>query len=134
MEVSIDRYVEKTVVLERFLQGPRGPVQSDMRRRTQIVHTLAKGQVGVRTGALKRSIIMGSARTATGLVWFVGSENHIALLHHQGSRPHMIYPNRARVLRFKVRGSVIYARAVRHPGTRPNRYLSDQLRKIVDIV
>lgn len=41
-----------------------------------------------------------------------------------GTRPHMIYPRRADFLRFEVGGRVVYARKVRHPGTKATRYLS----------
>lgn len=37
-----------------------------------------------------------------------------------GTRPHVIVPVRARVLRFEVGGDVVYAARVNHPGTAPN--------------
>lgn len=44
--------------------------------------------------------------------------------HHDGTPPHMIYPRRARVLRFMQGGEVRYARSVRHPGTPGTRFLT----------
>ena len=44
-----------------------------------------------------------------------------------GTRPHIIRPRRARVLRFEVRGKLIYARIVHHPGSRPIRFMEDAL-------
>ena len=35
-----------------------------------------------------------------------------------GSRPHPIFPRHAQALRFEVGGRVVFARYVRHPGTR----------------
>jgi hypothetical protein len=51
-----------------------------------------------------------------------------ALIHHEGSKPHIIMPRRATMLRFVGRtGQVVFARRVNHPGTKPNRYLADNL-------
>lgn len=37
----------------------------------------------------------------------------------EGTRPHMIFPRRARALRFAVGGQTVFARYVHHPGTAP---------------
>jgi hypothetical protein len=90
----------------------------------------AKAQVGVRTGALRSSIHMRHLRDSRGQYVKIGSNLDYALLHHQGSKPHVIRPDRAKVLRF-VRGSrVIFATSVMHPGTKANRYLSDNLKLV----
>jgi hypothetical protein len=57
----------------------------------------------------------------------IGSDNEIALLHHNGSRPHAISARGPQVMRFSNRGRMVYSRQVAHPGTKPNRYLSDNL-------
>lgn len=61
----------------------------------------------------------------------VGSESPIARLHHEGTRPHLIRPVNAKLLRFPANrglgGGFIYATVVHHPGTKPNRYLTDNL-------
>jgi hypothetical protein len=45
----------------------------------------------------------------------------------KGSRPHIIRPRRAKMLRFKVGGRTVFARSVRHPGTEPNvKWWSDK--------
>lgn len=47
----------------------------------------------------------------------------------RGTRPHVIRPVRARMLRFTVgQGTVVFAREVHHPGTKPYRILTDALR------
>jgi hypothetical protein len=88
----------------------------------------AKAQVGVRTGQLRRSIKMEHIYYTSGAAIKVGSTLSYAHLHHEGSRPHLITPKTGEVLRFSRGTKIIYARQVAHPGTRPNRYLSDQLR------
>jgi hypothetical protein len=41
-----------------------------------------------------------------------------------GTKPHTITPRSASALRFTVSGSAVFARRVRHPGTRPYKFLS----------
>jgi len=57
----------------------------------------------------------------------IGSGSKIAYLHHEGTRPHLIKPKNAPALVFMSKGRVIRTQLVRHPGTKPNKYLSDQL-------
>ncbi|THA54228.1 hypothetical protein [Streptomyces sp. A1136] len=45
-----------------------------------------------------------------------------------GTRPHIIRPRRAKVLRFEIGGRVVYSAYARHPGTRPNNFLARALR------
>lgn len=40
-----------------------------------------------------------------------------------GTRPHPIYPVRAKMLRFTVGGRVVFARKVNHPGTKANPFM-----------
>lgn len=46
-----------------------------------------------------------------------------------GTRPHRIVARRAKALRFEVGGRIVFAKSVRHPGTRPNNFLLDALRR-----
>lgn len=114
------------------LRGQGGLVWNDIEKRTRRAHNLARIQVGKDTRELYRSISyrvnVGSRGGVTGTVV---ADNKIALLHHEGSVPHIIAARKAKSLRFKSRGKIVYAKVVRHPGTRPNRYLTDSLRKVV---
>lgn len=95
----------------------------------------AKLQVGVKTGALRQSIHMKHLSNASGQYLWIGSMKNYALLHHTGTRPHIIAPkNPNGKLVFTPRGGtrVIAVRQVRHPGTKPNPYLSNQLRHFLD--
>lgn len=49
---------------------------------------------------------------------------------HDGTRPHIIRPRNAQVLRFQVGGQVVYARVVHHPGTRARPFLDRALREV----
>ena len=113
--------------IDHLLNDPYGPVGRYLFVRGRAIMAGAKSQVGVKTGRLKASIHMRQERAAFGQELRVGSPLSYALMHHEGTRPHIITPNRAKVLRFTSGGRVIYTHAVRHPGTRPNRYLTDYL-------
>lgn len=116
-------------------QAEGGDVGKDMERRATRVQLAAKRQVGKDTHMLERSIakrfgrgLPGGAGGRGDLVVSVGSDRWYALLHHEGTRPHLIRPRHPNgVLRFVKDGHVIFAKVVRHPGTRPNHYLSDNL-------
>ena len=40
----------------------------------------------------------------------------------EGTPPHDIFPKQARALRFEMDGQIIFAKHVRHPGSKPNPY------------
>ena len=116
--------------LRKLLKSPDGAVGKHLRKKGKLVELAAKRQVGVRTGALRSSIHMRHGRDVRGQYVMVGSKLPYAKMHHEGTRPHMIFPNKASILRFTKRGQVIYAHAVAHPGTRANKYLTDNLKLI----
>ena len=113
--------------LDNLLNSPRGEVGRYLARRGTRILIAAKNQVGVKTGRLKASINMRQYRSVGGQSLKIGSPLDYALIHHEGTRPHIITPDRAEVLRFSSRGRVVYTRVVRHPGTKPNKYLADNL-------
>lgn len=116
--------------IRTLLKSPEGAVGRYLRRKGKLIEAAAKRQVGVRTGALRSSIHMRHGRDVRGQYVMVGSKLPYAKMHHEGTQPHMIFPNKASILRFTKRGQVIYAHAVAHPGTRANKYLTDNLRLI----
>jgi len=118
--------------------GPSGFIVRDLVRRGQRVQDAAQAQVRLGhvgggpggRGNLKYSIVKRLVHDSGDLpTMLVGSDNPIALLHHEGTRAHEIRPRTKRVLVFvpKGGGPWVYARRVRHPGTRPSRYLTDHL-------
>jgi hypothetical protein len=115
-----------------LLDSPQGPVGRDLARRGRKVLIAATGQVGVDTGRLKKSLKMTHERGTRGQFVMVGSKLNYALMHHEGTRPHIITPNRAQVMVFNKGPRVIYATSVRHPGTKANRYLKDNLYLAID--
>lgn len=114
--------------IARFVGDPSGPIYRDLRRRANRVLRGSRRMVGVDTGALRASlrtqIVGGPMPTIS-----IGSSLSHAYMHHEGTRRHVIRPNLRRSLRFKVRGRVVYASQVMHPGTRPNPYLTVPLER-----
>ena len=110
-----------------LLKSPTGDVGRYMARIGRRITMMAKAQAGIDTGALKASIRFTQSTTATGQEVKIGSMLGHALVHHEGSRPHIITGRNGGMLRFTKQSRVVYTRAVVHPGTKPNKYLSDSL-------
>lgn len=114
-------------VLDTFLNNPRGETGRYLKEKGKEIQTSAKAKVGVRTGNLRRSIHMRHLRDSRGQYLWIGSTVNYALLHHEGTKPHVIVPKGGKVLRFVRGAQVIYAHAVNHPGNKANRYLARAL-------
>ena len=124
------RVIFRAKELDDMLNSPRGMVGKYLRGKGLAIKAAAKGQVGFKTGALRASIHMRHSRDVRGQYIKIGSPLSYARAHHEGTRPHLILPKTRRSLRFFTDGFMVFAHMVRHPGTRPNRYLTDNLRLI----
>jgi hypothetical protein len=81
------------------------------------VEDLVEAGVGkhAKTGVLERSIF--KARVTGG--WEIGHDSQLApyaRFVHDGTRPHVIEPDKKRVLRWPVPGGFAFAKRVNHPG------------------
>ncbi len=123
------QYALKDVILYpdkmyNLLNNPKGTLGKELGRRSKVMHAMAKAKVGKKNMELANSIYLKHYATKTGQSIRMGSYKSYALAHHEGTRPHMINSQQGKVLRYVGKsGGVQYARAVRHPGTRANRYL-----------
>lgn len=75
-----------------------------------------------KTGQLERSIFKG--RITGG--WEVGHNSQVApyaRFVHDGTRPHVIEPDKKRALRWPVPGGFRFAKKVNHPGYRGDAWL-----------
>ena len=79
-----------------------------------------------RSGRLRRSIRLRRRRSGYE-VSMGGSEAPYAPYVEYGSRPHLIRARRSRALRFEVRGQLVYAKYVEHPGAKPQRILASAI-------
>lgn len=115
--------------LAEVLRGPTGPVFRHLIERAERVKIGAKARVGVKTGKLRDSIVKRIEKGGpAGFDVHVGSELSYSEFHHEGTRPHVILPVHGRFLMFDVNGRTVFATRVNHPGTRPNRFLTDAAR------
>jgi hypothetical protein len=128
--------------LQTLLTSTNGPVVRDLMRRADRVKGQAQKLVGVyemppggpgrsrRPGTLRDSIVVRLARGGTnGVSALIGSDDPIALWHHEGTVAHRIVPVRRKWLWFYWRkiGAEVFAKGVSHPGTKPNRFLTNAL-------
>lgn len=94
---------------------------------------IAKDLVGKRTHHLERSITPTQPVWAGGTVtaaW--GTNVPYARAHEEGTDPHIITPKKAKVLRFTVGNKTVFARRVRHPGTKPRLYMKGSYERVRD--
>lgn len=113
--------------VKRIVNDPRSPVIQEFKQIGRRIVTAARAQVGKGTGELALSITYDIRRFRGNPELSVGSDNKIAYLHHEGTRPHAIRARNQQFLRFSSRGRIVYARTVIHPGTKPNRFLTDNV-------
>lgn len=144
------RAVIRAETIANFLRSPVGDVGRYIISLASQVQHLAKAQVGYDdrkapgrpdpSGGpnqpegdqhLRDTIVKRIVQDVGGIVVYVGSDHPIALMHHEGTRPHEIRPRKAQVLAFEMNGQIVFATVVHHPGTKPNRYLTDPLRQVM---
>lgn len=127
--------------VRRYFTEAGGDVVRFMLQQGELVKQEAQRLVGVyqpppagpqrarRPGTLRDSIVKRFQVTSDGVVVTVGSEDPIALIHHEGTEPHTITARNAPTLVFwsERAGAVISVRQVQHPGTQPNRFLTEAL-------
>jgi hypothetical protein len=129
--------------LSVLFKGPSGPVMRHLVAQGELVKNEARRRVGVarpdpytaarrkrQPGTLRDHIVKRVVPLPGGQVGIsVVAEDPIALWHHEGTVPHIIRPRNGPFLVFywpRV-GRVVRLRVVRHPGTQPNRFLTDSL-------
>lgn len=78
----------------------------------------------VDTGNLRAHNKLRVARMPPGARGEVYNDADYAPAVHNGSGPYTIRPKRKKVLRFVVGGQTVFAKSVRHPGTRARPWLA----------
>lgn len=120
--------------INRLMNSEDGPVMRHLAELGTRVQTRAKELVGKDTHRLEQSIVKRFiSEGGKGAIAIVALTEY-ALYHHEGTRPHMIFPVRAKVLAFPAsKGStdMVFARSVMHPGTKPNHFLTDAAAEIL---
>jgi hypothetical protein len=116
------------VAVRRLFRGKGSPTTNDLERRGRLVMARAKQ---LAPGSMKRKITSVTITNGTDSDVVDIQCSHPATLYvTQGTRPHLIFPHprpHGR-LRFMSKGKYVYARVVRHPGNRPNDFMTRALR------
>jgi hypothetical protein len=121
-------------VLTRWGVNPQGPVFRHMVALGATVETQAKrlasgALVKVRTGNLRSTISTSTEATSTRITARVLAAAPYALAVHEGTAPHTIRPRNKKVLCWRPPGGgdLVFARQVKHPGTKARPFLRDAL-------
>lgn len=111
---------------QRFAEAAFDKRQT-MTRVVLLFERLTKHRTPVKRGTLRRSIT--TRIEGDGDRGVIGTNLTYARYVHDGTRPHLIKPRSAKMLRFKTAGgATVFARAVWHPGTRPQPFFREALR------
>ncbi len=117
--------------IRAVFRNANGPLGRDLDARARRVEAAARRLVGVKSGRLRNSIRREGGANQFGqyvhIVAGVPGRTHYLGYHLFGTGPHIIRARRAKALRFEVGGRVVYAKSVRHPGTRANPFLQEAL-------
>lgn len=88
-----------------------------------------RGIVPLKTGFLRESIT--SNATPSGFTVYPTAK--YAAYVDQGTAPHTIFPSSAKILAFEGPfGGMIFAKSVKHPGTRPTFFIRRTAEAVVD--
>lgn len=129
VSITVQKLVIYKPILNFELNNRYGMVGKHLHLMANQILQGAKRQVGVKSGHLRKSLHIQHIDGSRGQSVKIGSDVSYALAHHEGTRPHLIAPKAPNtVLRFGSGARVVNTTLVRHPGTKANRYLSDQLR------
>lgn len=127
MEIDIQGMEEMGRLLR--LLGDEGPKElgGAMWREATAIMNASKAIVPVKLSTLKTSgHVQLPKYDATGVsvtLGYGGAASAYAAFVHEGTRPHIIRPRYAKVLHFFVKGQEVFTTIVRHPGTKPTKYL-----------
>ena len=126
------KYLPNPVGLTQTLQSPSGVVGLYMVTLATAASSKAKQNAPYKTGELRGSI--GYRISGPPLSVEVYADAPHALAVHEGTAPHVITPNTARILAFPVKGGgKVFTSRVNHPGTKANPFLLDAVESVVTL-
>lgn len=121
--------------LASVIRSPNGQVMRQLlvqaeRVRLRATELCGRSDTPGPDGHLADTIVKRVKANGSKAVVEIGSEHPRALMHHEGTQPHVIAAvNGPRLVFYWARvGSVVAFPRVNHPGTRPNRFLTDALK------
>lgn len=113
--------------IARSLRLRNGVVGRRLADRTKRVAEIAAREA---PGSMGDDVSWRVIDTPQGLQGVITCNHHAVRLVLDGTPPHTIRPRKKKgVLRFVIDGEVVYAKYVRHPGTKPNNFMGRALRE-----
>ncbi|MGW5147528.1 HK97 gp10 family phage protein [Rhodococcus koreensis] len=109
--------------VEQAVTGPDSLPRQRMAALGRRIVANAQQRAPVNTGNLRRGIGMDLAASGLTLTMGIFSKAKYTSFVHDGTRPHLIFPRSARVLRFQTGGRTVFAAYVKHPGTAPRPFI-----------
>ena len=126
IEVTVQRLGLKIEALPDGLRRKLRRLVSD--KLADYAYKIMKEKAPKRTGKLRKSI----RKVRRGFEAYVFPTAPYAVFVEFGTRPHIIRPVRAQALRFETRtGEVVFTRLVRHPGTKPKRFIRETVEEVI---
>jgi hypothetical protein len=117
--------------LETLLHSPDGALGRWMIGRAQVVQNAARIQCPKRTNKLSESIVKRFFDSPDGLNVVIAAQQPYAIFVHEGTKAHVITGNPILAFAWEHGPNgpgTYFFRSVHHPGTKPNRFLADNLR------
>lgn len=114
--------------IERMLRLPGGLVYRNMERRVRRAEAEARRRAPGSMGDGRNITVQIRRGPGGDFQGVINSRHPAALFVIFGTRAHPIRPVRARALKFNMSGRTVYAKAVFHPGNKPNDFLKEALR------
>ncbi len=110
---DIERYADdfEEEVIDRMLELTGFALQGELKREAP----------GGKTGDLRKRI--SAPRRIGGSAFAIDFGVDYWTFVNFGTKPHIIRPRRASVLRFEKEGAIVFAKVVRHPGTKANPFV-----------
>lgn len=132
------RITNQRVIIDRSMinfiyKNPEGPAGQHLHKMAERVVAAAKVQVPKRTGQMAAQIrIEGRSQTAFGQTLRIVSNNKNSAYVHEGTAPHLIKSRSPKgFIKFNSKGVTVFTRLVRHPGSKPNRFITDNVKLIM---
>lgn len=124
-DIRIENLEELKALFKKAPQIVSKELETATKDSAKFILKTEKEEVPVKTAQLKRSITMEYRPISASIYPTV----KYALPVHEGSKPHVILPTRKKLLRFKVNGKWVFARKVKHPGNKANKFVERTVSK-----
>ena len=123
-EIKIEGVEELKAAIAAGAQQLVKDVRQAAAHSAQVATRQIKALAPVKTGDLRKSVEPHLRPTPNGSIGNITVGEDYASHVVDGTKPHRIEAKNAKALRFEVGGRVMLRRAVQHPGTKPNDFVT----------